>query len=258
MTNDHQPLSRLAHKTAIITGAGTGIGRACAIALAQAGANVTLVGRRRARLEETAGAISDSPLVLDADVTIQSDINRVIEQTIARFGSLNILLNNAGVLHIGTAEQITEDQWDQTFNVNVRGLWLFSRAVLPAMRDARGGSIINMASVLGINAARNRAAYAPSKGAVVLLTKAMALDHAHENIRVNAICPGFIETELTASILSKAPDPEAVRRERIAVHPMGRLGKVEDVAGIAVYLASDESSWVTGAAFPVDGGYLAV
>ena len=251
-------MSRLANKTAIVTGAGTGIGRACAIALAQAGANVALVGRRAPRLEETARVIGDSALVLPADVTLQPDIDRVIAQTVARFGSLNVLLNNAGVLHVGNAEQITEAQWDQTFNVNVRGLWLFSRSVLPAMRKARGGSIINVASVLGINAARNRGAYAPSKGAVVLLTKSMALDYAPENIRVNAICPGFVETELTAEVISKAADPQAIRRERLAAHPLGRFGKPEDVASLAVYLAGDEASWVTGGTFPVDGGYLAV
>jgi NAD(P)-dependent dehydrogenase (short-subunit alcohol dehydrogenase family) len=126
------------------------------------------------------------------------------------------------------------------------------------MRKAGGGSIINVASVLGINGARNRASYAPSKGAVVLLTKCMAIDHGHENIRVNAICPSFVETDLTAAVLSTAPDPQAVRRERAAAHPIGRLGKPEDIAGLAVFLASDESSWVTGSAFPVDGGYLAV
>jgi NAD(P)-dependent dehydrogenase (short-subunit alcohol dehydrogenase family) len=251
-------MTRLVNKTAIVTGAGTGIGRACAIALARSGANVALVGRRRAQLEEAAHNAGPATLVLNADVTRQADIDRVIRETVAHFGCLNVLLNNAGVLHIGTAEQITEDQWDQTFNVNVRALWLFSRAVLPAMRNAEGGSIINMASTLGINGAKNRAAYAPSKGAVVLLTKSMALDHGHENIRVNAICPSFIETDLTAEVINKAPDPAAVRRDRIAVHPLGRLGKCEDIAGLAIYLASDESSWVTGAAFPVDGGYLAV
>jgi len=162
------------------------------------------------------------------------------------------------VLHVGTAEQITPEQWDETFNVNVRGLWLLSRAVLPAMRKAGGGSIINMASVLGINGARNRAAYAASKGAVVLLTKCMAIDHGPEHIRVNAICPSFVETDLTAEVIRKAPDPAAVRSERIAVHPIGRLGQPEDIAGVAVYLASDESAWVTGSVFPVDGGYLAV
>jgi NAD(P)-dependent dehydrogenase (short-subunit alcohol dehydrogenase family) len=250
--------SRLENKTAIITGAGSGIGRACAIALAREGARVALVGRRKERIEAVKHEIGGSALVLPADVSIQQEIDRVVEQTVSEFGGLNVLVNNAGVLHIGTVEQITEAQWDETFNVNVRGLWLLSRAVLPHLRQAGGGSIINIASVLGINGARNRASYAASKGAVVLLTKCMAIDHGQENIRVNAICPSFVETDLTAAVISKAPDPAAVRRERTAVHPIGRLGQPEDIAGLAVYLASDESSWVTGAAFPVDGGYLAV
>jgi NAD(P)-dependent dehydrogenase (short-subunit alcohol dehydrogenase family) len=250
--------SRLKDKIAIITGAGSGIGRACAIALAREGSKVALVGRRKDRLEEVAREIGDSALVVAADVSKQEGIERVMEQTVARFGRLNVLVNNAGVLHIGTAEQITEEQWDETFNVNVRGLWLLSRAALPHMRKAGGGSIINMASVLGINGARSRISYASSKGAVVLLTKCMAIDHGPENIRVNAICPSFVETDLTAAVLAKVPDPGAVRQERVKVHPIGRLGQPEDMGGLAVYLASDESSWVTGAVFPVDGGYLAV
>lgn len=250
--------SRLNGKVAIVTGAGTGIGRACALALAREGAQVALVGRRSEQLESVVAEIGPSARAFSGDVSRRSDINRVLEETHRHFGSIHVLLNNAGVLHIGTAEQITEEQWDETFNVNVRGVWMFSTAVLPYMRRAAGGSIINMASVLGINGARNRASYAPSKGAVVLLTKCMAIDHGHENIRVNAICPSFVETDLTAAVLSKAANPDAVRKERIGVHPLGRLGVPEDIAGLAVYLASDESSWVTGAAFPVDGGYLSV
>jgi len=250
--------SRLKNKIAIVTGAGSGIGRACALALAREGAHVALVGRRKERIEVVAREAGGSALAIAADVSKQHDIEHVVEETLKAFAGINVLVNNAGVLHAGTAEQITAAQWDETFNINVRGLWLLSRAVLQHMRKSGGGSIINVASVLGINGVRNRAAYAASKGAVVLLTKCMAVDHGHENIRVNAICPSFVETDLTAAVLSKAADPDAVRRERVGVHPLGRLGQPEDMAGLAVYLASDESSWVTGATFPVDGGYLAV
>jgi NAD(P)-dependent dehydrogenase (short-subunit alcohol dehydrogenase family) len=249
---------RLQNKVALITGAGTGIGRAIAIALAKEGARVGLVGRRKALLENTAREIGDGSLVIEADVTSRSDIDRALTETASCFGGLNVLVNNAGVLRVGTAEQITDDQWDETFNVNVRGVWQCSIAALPLLRKHGGASIINVASVLGLNGARNRAAYASSKGAVVLLTKCMAVDHGHENIRVNAICPGFVETELTQQILIQAANPDAVRRERTAAHPIGRLGQPHDVAGLAVFLASDESAWVTGAILPVDGGYLAV
>ncbi len=251
-------MSRLANKTALITGAGTGIGRAIALAYLREGARVALVGRRKEPLEAIAREAGDAVLVLTGDVSKQADIDHLLAETAARLGGVHVLVNNAGVLHIGTAEQITEAEWDETFAINVRGLWLLSRAVLPYMRKVGGGSIVNVASVLGINGARNRASYAPSKGAVILLTKCMAIDHGAENIRVNAICPSFIETDLTAEVIRKAPDPSAVRRERIGVHPIGRLGQPEDIAGLAVYLASDESSWVTGATMPVDGGYLAV
>src|SRR6266849_4862120 len=228
--------SRLENKVAIVTGAGSGIGRACALALIREGARVVLVGRRQDRIEEVACEAGAGAVAVAADVSKRTDIERLIERAVNTFGGVNVLVNNAGILHPGNVEQITEQQWDETFNTNVRGLWQLSRAVLP----------------------RLRAAYSASKGAVILLTKCMAIDHGQERIRVNAICPSFVETELTAAYLKKTPDPDAVRRERINAHPMGRLGQPEDMAGLTVYLASDESSWVTGAVFPVDGGYLAV
>lgn len=248
---------RLRGKIGIVTGAGTGIGRACAIALASEGARVALIGRRKDRIEAVAHEIGGSAFALAGDISKTAELSRLLDETVGRFGGLNFLVNNAGILHVGNAEQITENQWDSTFNVNVRAVWLLSRAVLTHLRSTGGGSIVNIASTLGVVGARNRAAYAPSKGAVILLTKSMAIDHGHERIRVNAICPSFVETELTASVLAQTSDPVAVLGERTASHPIGRLGKPEDVAGLVVYLASDESSWVTGSVLPVDGGYLA-
>ena len=141
-------MSRLKNKVAIVTGAGTGIGRAIALALVREGAKVAFVGRRKELLAAVAKEAGGSPLVLAADVSRQSDIDLVLSETVAQFGGLNVLVNNAGILHIGTAEEISEQQWDETFNINVRGLWLLSRSVLPHMRKAGGGSIINVASVL--------------------------------------------------------------------------------------------------------------
>jgi NAD(P)-dependent dehydrogenase (short-subunit alcohol dehydrogenase family) len=180
-------------------------------------------------------------------------VKEIISATVQRFGGIHILVNNAGVLLPGTAESLTDEQWEQTFDLNVRAAWQLSRAVLPHMRAAGGGSIINIGSVLSFLGARNRVAYAASKGALLAMTRAMALDHAAEHIRVNCICPGIVETELVASFNLD----EAARRQRIAMHPMGRFGEPKDIAGLAVFLAGDESAWITGAAYPVDGGYSA-
>ena len=253
---------RLQGKTALITGASEGMGRAFAVAFAREGARVALMARNAERLKTLADEISashgtDSVIALSGDISRREDIERVVAATIERFGALNVLVNNAGILLAGTAASITEEEWDKTFDVNVKGLWLLSRAVLPHMRRSGGGSIINLSSILGLVGARNRAAYAASKGAVTLLTKAMALDHAADGIRVNCICPASVETEMTSSYIRNAPDPAAMRAERIALHPIGRLGKPEDIVGCAIFLASDESSWITGAAFPIDGGYTA-
>ena len=249
---------RLKGKIALITGAGSGIGRACAVAFAREGARVALVGRRPKPLEETAREIGKPALVVPGDVRKKQDIARMVAQTVKRFGGLHILVNDAGVLIPGTAESLSEAQWDETFATNVRGVWLLSRAALPQMRKAGGGSIVNISSVLGLVGARARVAYAASKGAVTLLTKSMALDHAAEGIRVNCICPGIVETEMVADFIRKVPDPEAARQARVGLHPLGRFGRPEDIAALAVYLASDESAWMTGAALPVDGGYTAI
>jgi NAD(P)-dependent dehydrogenase (short-subunit alcohol dehydrogenase family) len=180
-------------------------------------------------------------------------VQKLAAAALATFKRIDILVNNAGILLPGTAESLSEEDFDQTFAVNVRGLWLLSRAVLPQMRAGGGGSIVNIGSVLSALGARNRVAYAASKGAVLAMTRAMALDHAAENIRVNCICPGIVETEMVARFNMD----ESARQQRVAMHPAGRFGQPEDVAGLAVFLASDESTWITGTAQTVDGGYSA-
>ena len=249
---------RLQDKVAIITGAGSGIGNAIALRFAAEGARVALVGRRAGPLRESAEQIGSSALDCPADVTRVDEVKSVVARAVKHFGALHILVNNAAILVPGTAESLTLEDWESTYNTNVRAVWLLSREVLPHLRRAGGGSIINISSVLGSVGARNRVAYASSKGAVNMLTKAMALDHAAEKIRVNCICPGIVETEMVAGFIANAPDPEAARRSRTALHPMGRFGRPEDIAPLAVYLAGDESSWMTGAAIPIDGGYSAI
>lgn len=250
---------RLKDKVAVVTGAGSGIGRAIAVAFAKEAAHCILVGRTESKLEETAKEIGGGPIVAVADV--KKDVMKICRFAEERFGKVDILVNNAASLSAGTAESHTEAEWDDTFDTNVKAPWLLIKALLPLMRAAAtengSASIINISSVLGLVGAKNRVAYAASKGALTLMTKAIALDHAHEKIRCNCICPGIVETELVERFITQAPDPEAARKQRVGLHPLGRFGRPEDVAACAVFLASDEASWVTGAAFPVDGGFTA-
>jgi NAD(P)-dependent dehydrogenase (short-subunit alcohol dehydrogenase family) len=244
---------RLEKKIAFVTGGSAGIGKAIATAFVREGANVVIAGRDSRKLERAAAEIGSHCLPVVADVSKPDDVQRLVAAAIEKFKRIDILVNNAGILLPGTAESLSEEDFDQTFAVNVRGLWMISRAVLPQMRAGGGGSIINIGSVLSTLGARNRVAYAASKGAVLAMTRAMALDHAAENIRVNCICPGIVETELVARFNMD----ESARRQRVAMHPVGRFGQPEDVAGLAVFLASDESAWITGTAQTVDGGYSA-
>jgi NAD(P)-dependent dehydrogenase (short-subunit alcohol dehydrogenase family) len=154
-------------------------------------------------------------------------------------------------------EGISEEEWDRLMTVNIKGPFLMSRAVLPEFRKTGGGTIVNIGSVLGLLAVKDRAAYCASKGGVTMLTKAMAIDHAHENIRVNCICPSIVETELVKGVFNETEQGQALRKARIATIPLGRIGRPVDVAEMAVFLASEESSWLTGAAIPLDGGLSA-
>jgi NAD(P)-dependent dehydrogenase (short-subunit alcohol dehydrogenase family) len=191
------------------------------------------------------------------DVTERKSIETAIADVVERFGRLDVLVNNAGTAIVATVEETSDQDWDRILAVNLTGTFLASRTAIFALRKTGGGSIVNIGSILGIVARKQRAAYCAAKAGVTGLTKAMALDHAHENIRVNCICPSIIETELGMQSILKAADPEAERRMRTAGIPLGRMGQPEDVAQMAVYLASEESAWITGAAMPLDGGLTA-
>ena len=245
----------LSGKVAIITGGGSGIGKAIAVAFVREGAKVVIAGRDGKKLKAAAAEIGPDCLAMSADVSKANDVQKLVSAVIEKFKRINILVNNAAVLLPGTAESLSEEDFDQTFDINVKGLWLMSRAVLPHMRasNSGGGSIINIASVLSLLGARNRVAYAASKGAVMAMTKAMGLDHAAENIRVNCIAPGIVETEMVARFSTD----ENARKQRIAMHPMGRFGQPGEIASAAVFLASDESGWTTGSVLTIDGGYSA-
>jgi NAD(P)-dependent dehydrogenase (short-subunit alcohol dehydrogenase family) len=184
---------------------------------------------------------------------VQSAIATVARQ----LNGLHIVVNNAGAIVVGSVEETSDKDWNLVMATNLTGTFIVSRAAIPELRQTGGGSIVNIGSYLGMAGRRQRAAYCAAKAGVMGLTRAMALDHAQDKIRVNCICPAMIETEMATQSLSKAPDPEAARRQRIAEIPLGRLGKPEDVAMMAVYLASDESSWVTGVSLPLDGGQTA-
>ena len=253
-------MTRLAGKVAFITGAGSGIGRACAELFAQQGAKVILAGRRAEPLEAAVKHITESggqAISAPCDVSDSAQITRALQSAVDTFGSLTTIVNNAGALFRGNAEQTPEDMWDLLIDTNLKGTFLVSRAALQYLRRAGGGSIINIGSVYGIVGSKQRAAYAASKGGVTMLTRAMAMDHAHENIRVNCICPSLVETEMARQLFANAPNPEEARRQRVSTIPMGRTGTPQEIAHLAAYLASDESAWVTGAALPIDGGEAA-
>jgi meso-butanediol dehydrogenase/(S,S)-butanediol dehydrogenase/diacetyl reductase len=253
-------VTRLVGKVALITGGGTGIGRAIALAFVREGAKVAVAGRRKEKLEETLREVEKlggRGLAIVCDVARAKDGERAVKETAKAFGQLNVLVNNAGVLHAATIEGTSEDQWDNLMTINLKGPFLMCKAALPEFRKAGGGTIVNVGSVLGLVAMKDRAAYCASKGGVSLLTKAMALDHAHENVRSNCICPSIVETELVQGLFAASEEGRALRKARIGQIPLGRMGRPEDVAELAVFLASEESSWLTGAAVPLDGGLSA-
>ena len=250
---------RLAGKTAIVTGAGQGIGRAIAQRFATEGAGVVVANRTAATGEETVRLIREAggeARFIPTDVTREAQAGRLIEQTLEAYGRLDILCNNAGVGLVRPLAESTLQEWHYVLDTNLTGVFLCSKYAIPAMADRGGGSIINLASVASYVAFPGDAAYCASKGGLLMLTKQMALEYARLKIRVNCICPGFIVTPELDHYLAQQADPVAARLEVESLHPLGRLGEPDDVAHAAVYLASGESSFVTGCPLVVDGGLL--
>ncbi len=250
---------RLQNKTALITGAASGIGRETALLFAQEGANVVCVDINDAAGQETVQMIQDNggqAIYVHADVSNAADCQNMVQAAEDAFGRLNILFNNAGIMHSADDDAINteEDVWDLTMAINVKGVYLGCKYGIPALRRAGGGSIINTASFVAlVGAATPQLAYTASKGAVLSMTRELAVIHARENIRVNALCPGPLRTEL----LMKFLNTEAKKQRRLVHVPMGRFGEAKEMAYAALYLASDESSYVTGTEFMVDGGITA-
>lgn len=249
-------MARLQDQVALITGAGSGIGRETALLFAAEGASVAVVDVNQAAAEAVAAEVGPQAIAIQADVSSAADCERMVAATEAAFGKLTILFNNAGISHADDddAMSTTEAVWDLTFAINVKGVFLGCKYGIPALRRAGGGSIINTASFVAIlGAATPQLAYTASKGAVLSMSRELAAIHARENIRVNALCPGPLQTEL----LMKYLNTEEKKQRRLVHIPMGRFGQAKEIAKAALYLASDDSSFVTGTEFLVDGGITA-
>jgi len=252
---------RLQNKVALITGGTSGIGEATARLFAEEGAEVVITGRRRDKGQAIVEAIGPRAQYIYADHTRLADCEQVVAETVKRFGRLDILFNNAGIVTQGTAESTSLETWQMTLDLNVTAVWQMSRLVLPHFRTQGGGVIINNASDWGLVGGTNALAYCVSKGAVVQMTRSMALDHARENIRVNAVCPGdtFVERWVEKGYF-EGSDRVTVSQglaEAGAALPMGRVGQAEEIARAVLFLAGDDSSFVTGIVLPVDGGNTA-
>lgn len=255
-------MGRVSGKVAIVTGAAMGLGKATALMLAREGAKVTVSdlneGEGRA-VAEAIGSSGGEALFLRHDVAREDDWQQVIARTVERFGRLSVLVNNAGVAIAGTAEDTTLEDWRRLMSVNLDGVFLGTKHAIRAMKGTGGGSIVNLSSIEGLVGDPNLAAYNASKGGVRLFTKSAALHCAKSgyNIRVNSIHPGYIWTPMVRNYLQGAGDVEAGRRELDKLHPLGHVGEPDDVAYGVLYLASDESKFVTGSELVIDGGYTA-
>lgn len=260
---------RLAGKVALITGAGSGFGKAAALRFAAEGALVSCVDIDAAAAKGVADMITadgNRGIGLSADVSSAADCQEMVAATVRELGEIDVLFANAGVAGAGTAVDLAEEDWDRVLSINLKGVWLSAKYVLPAMVRRGHGSIVNTASVGGMVGVKGTLPYATAKGGVISMTKQMAADFSPHGVRINAICPSSVVTPLVsrtyAERAANASDPEATAQEAMRQmalkHPIGHMGSVEDVANLALFLASDESGWITGSAMTVDGGYTAV
>jgi len=252
--------NRLEGKVAIMTGAGSGIGEATAIIFAREGAKVALAGRREAKIQAVADRIiaeGGEAIPIQTDVRYADQVQNLVNKTVERFGKLNVLFNNAGVrASRSTVVEVSEEEYERTMATDVKGLWLCCKYAIPEMIRSGGGSIINCSSISAFIGQPLQGVYNVTKGGIDVLSKCMAVDFAKYNIRVNNVNPGWVKTEMNEEELARwKAEGSKELEEVLRLHPLGRLGEPEDVAWAVVYLAADESSWVTGASFLVDGGY---
>lgn len=248
---------KLAGKIAIVTGSAAGIGRASCLRFAKEGARVAAVdcdadGNRK--LVEEIRSLGGVAEALTADVASSQDVERVVQQILSQWQRVDILFNNAGIVPGGKVHTLTEDAWDRAFAINVKSMFLFSRAVIPSFLQHGGGVILNTSSTTALRVAPDRALYTATKGAIFSLTKSMAQDYAPDNIRVNCLCPGTTDTPSLRARLSASGNTEEMTKKFIARQPLRRLGTAEEMAQAALYLVSDDASFVTGSAFQIDGG----
>ncbi len=248
---------KLNRRTAIITGAAAGIGEASARLFAEEGARLVLVDLLEESLSKVVEELEQAgTVVLDivGDVSSPALCRSVVDRTMARFGRLDVLFNNAGIVLNGSLVECTEEEWQRTLDVNLKSMYLMCRAAVPVMRVQGGGTIINMSSIAGPTGVANRGAYSVSKAGVIGLTKSLAMDFVKEGIRVNCICPATVDTPSLRQRIADSPDPEAARRAFLARQPMGRMGTSQEIAAMALFLASDDSRYMTGQAIIMDGG----